>query len=330
MSHEINELAPGVHSFVSAREDAWHALGTTLEDVFDAKTALEVAHLANWNVRKLPLYTVDEDGNRIEADSRFATVYTNPVTGKNQYLGVVGSHYEPIQNERHVELLDALVGESGAHYETAGSLYGGRQTFISMKFPETMNIGGIDPVDLYLLAINSHDGGSAFRFLVTPVRVVCANTQAAAVDAAKASFSVRHTRAAEGIIAQAREALGITFNYVESFQQEAERMLERELHELDYELMLNNLFEVDKAKTVRQLNTAQSHVRGVMSLFRNSSTMEGIRGTSWGGYQAVTEYTDHFMSVRDTGLGDKVARAQRSVLSGSVTAVKERAFAMLG
>lgn len=329
MSHEINELAPGVHSFVSAREDAWHALGTTLEDVFDAQTALEVAHLANWNVRKTPLFTIDENGERIEAESRYATIYTNPVTGKNQYLGVVGSYYEPIQNEKHVDLLNALVDESGAHFETAGSLRSGRETFVSMKLPETMNVGGEDPVDLYLLALNSHDGASAFRFLVTPVRVVCANTQAAAIRGAKSTFSIRHVRGATGVIAEAREALDLTFKYVSEFEIEAERMLGKELETDEFQRIVENLFSVEEAKSVRQLNSAKTHVDGVMGLWRGSQTMQGIKGTAWGGYQAVTEYTDHFMSVRNTGYDEKILRANRTALSGSVTKIKERAFAMM-
>ena len=50
---------------------------------------------------------------------------------------------------------------------------------------------GVDPVGLYLAACNSHDGSSAFRLLVTPVRIVCANTQAAAISRAKASLTLR-------------------------------------------------------------------------------------------------------------------------------------------
>jgi hypothetical protein len=157
MAHAINELAEGIHSFATAREHAWHRLGTVVEDSFDARTALDAAHLAGWNVRKAPVFMLDENGNTLDVDRKFATFYTNPITGENQALGVVGSYYEPIQNEQHVELLDAIVDQSGAHFETAGSLYGGRQVFISMKMPNTIHVGGKDPVDLYLVAMNSHD-----------------------------------------------------------------------------------------------------------------------------------------------------------------------------
>lgn len=329
MSHEINELAPGVHSYVGARVDAWHRLGVTLEDTFDAQTALEKAHLANWNVRKTPLFTIDERGQKIQADNRFATIYTNPLTGENQYLGVVGSYYEPIQNEKHVDLLNALVDESGAHFDTAGSLRSGRETFVSMKMPESINVGGQDPVDLYLLALNSHDGASAFRFLVTPVRVVCANTQAAAIRGAKSKFSIRHVRGATGVIAEAREALDLTFKYVTEFEQEAERLLGLSFSDYEFDGFVRDLFEVERAKTPRQFNTATEHVEGVTALWRNSATMDGITGTRWGAYQAITEYTDHYMAVRNTGYEESILRANRTALSGSVSRIKEQAFASL-
>ena len=87
-------------------------------------------------------------------------------------------------------------------------------------------IGGVDAVDTYLTACNSHDGSMAFRLMVTPVRVVCANTLAAAIRRAKASFSIHHTTGARSQIQAAREALGLTFRFNAEFQTEAERMLD--------------------------------------------------------------------------------------------------------
>lgn len=329
MAHEINELAEGVHSFVSAREDAWHKLGLTLEDTFDAETALEKAHLAGWNVRKTILKTVTETGEEIILPNRWATVYTNPVTQGTQYLGVVGSHYTPIQNEEHTELLNAIVDESGAHFETAGSLRGGRETFVSMKMPSTMKVGGIDPVDLYLVALNSHDGTSPFRFLISPVRVVCANTQAAAISSAKSSFSIRHVSGATGHIQEARETLGLTFNYLDEFQKQAEAMLAQEMTDRQFDDLVRGLFAARDTKSVRQTNATETHVDSVTALWRDSATMTGIKGTRWGAYQAVTEYTDHFMAVRNTGKGESVARATRAVIASPVVSIKEDAFRLL-
>jgi phage/plasmid-like protein (TIGR03299 family) len=330
MAHAINELAEGIHSFATAREHAWHRLGTVVEDSFDARTALDAAHLAGWNVRKAPVFMLDENGNTLDVDRKFATFYTNPITGENQALGVVGSYYEPIQNEQHVELLDAIVDQSGAHFETAGSLYGGRQVFISMKMPNTIHVGGKDPVDLYLVAMNSHDGSLPFRFMVTPIRVVCANTLAAAFRAAQSTFSVRHTRAATGVIAAARDTLEISFKYFDEFQREAEAMINATYAEDNLRALANTLFSADSAKTDRQGRNVEEHVNNVIALFRDSATITDIKGTRWGAYQAFTEYADHFMNVRQKGNSpEKQTRAMRAVLAQPVVTLKERAFAAL-
>ena len=57
--------------------------------------------------------------------------------------------------------LNHLVDASGASFDTAGSLRGGRQVFVTMCLPETILIGGVDELDLFIAALNSHDGNSA-------------------------------------------------------------------------------------------------------------------------------------------------------------------------
>ena len=66
-----------------------------------------------------------------------------------------------------------------------------------------------------------NDGSSAFKIIVTPVRIVCANTQRFAIDRAKATFSIRHTNGARAAIQDARNALGLTWRYMDAFEAEA-------------------------------------------------------------------------------------------------------------
>jgi len=251
MAHELETWSDGTASFVSAREHAWHRLGTVLPAEFDAAQAMSYAKLGGWNVRTMALQTapvLSDDGvfGALPVPDQFATVRTNPVSGSVDVLGVVGRGYTVIQNEEHADLLNRVVDESGgAHFETAGSLRGGRSVFLSMKLPRTMNIGGIDPVDLYLIALNSHDGTSAFRLLVSPVRVVCANTQALALRRAQSSFSIRHTSGAKGNIAQAREALGLTFKYAETFEREAEAMIQASLTDAQFAQIIGKLWTTE-------------------------------------------------------------------------------------
>ena len=331
MAHELETWSDGSASFVSARSHAWHRLGVVLPAGFDAAQAMRHARLGGWNVRKEPLQTgpiLSADGvSTLPVPDQFATVRTNPVTGRPDVLGVVGRGYTPIQNEEHADLLDALVDESGAHFETAGSLRGGRQVFLTMKLPTTMRVGGVDPVDLYLVACNSHDGTSAFRLLVSPVRVVCANTQAAAIGRAKSSFSIRHTSGARGYIEQARQALGLTFAYAEAFQAEADAMIARSITDEQFSAIVAQLWPVDAASE-RSRSIAGNRHHTLTRLLRHSDTNHAIRGTRWAAYQAITEYTDHYAPVADKR-NPAGARAERAVTSGSVGQLKTRAFDLI-
>ena len=339
MAHQLETWADGSASFASARLHAWHRLGTVLPDRFDAAQAMNHAKLGGWRVRKEALQTtvLTADGvSTLDVPEQFATVRTNPVTGRPDVLGVVGRGYTPIQNEEHAALLDALVDESGAHFETAGSLRGGRQVFLTMKLPTTMRIGGVDPVDLYLVACNSHDGTSAFRLLVSPIRVVCANTQAIAIRRAQSSFSIRHTSGASGQIEQARQALGLTFKYAETFQAQADAMIAQAMTDRQFRELIDAVWHVDdkantsaKAGPSKRSQTIAANRRAVLvDLWRSSPTAEAIRGTAWGAYQAITEYTDHVAPIgekRNPG----AARAERAITSANVAAVKTRAFDLL-
>lgn len=332
MAHEIEQFSDGSAAFVSARQDAWHRLGTVLDDTFSAEQAMEHAHLGGWNVRKAPL-VAREGEQELEVPDKYATIRNHPETGDPDVLGTVGGWYEPIQNEAHCELLDTLVDEGGAHFETAGSLRGGREVFVTMKLPQHMEVGGVDPVDTYIAALNSHDGSSAFRLLVTPVRIVCANTQAAALSKSKARFDIRHTASAPSNLAQAREALGMTFKYMEDFQAQAERMINESLREVDFTNKIRRLF-VMRQRRQGDLATKrhEDKIATLRSLFRESETNTEIRGTRWAGYQAVAEYLDHYAPVQagkgadQFGITAQDTRAEKTLASRATHDLKLKAF----
>ena len=149
MTHEI-ETHGSQAAAVFARKDAWHRLGTTVRDrAFTAEEAMRLGHLGGWDVRKLPLTTaeVSEGGVTPIEVPGFATVRTNPFTGQPEALGVVGGGYTPLQNEDHADFLNLLADESGAIFDTAGSLRGGRKVFITMQLPDSLTVGGTDRVE---------------------------------------------------------------------------------------------------------------------------------------------------------------------------------------
>lgn len=340
MAHNL-DITNGVASF-AARQDAWHHLGQYVGHAMTAHEAMQAANLAGWNVRKMPMVIpapVDSQGDPtgapVQITNRYATVRDNPVTREMDYLGVVGGTYTPFQNEKSCELLDALVGESGAHFETAGALDGGRQTFVTMVLPKAMefdgNDGTVDQTRWYIAALNSHDGTSAFRFLVSPVRIVCANTHAAALRSAKASFSIRHTSSGNGLIAQARNALKLTFAYMDEFEAQAAALYAQPMDQDQAHQFATKLFAVDSAPSIEAKNKRRDHARQVYNLFRHSPTTTAISGTRWAAYNAVTEYVDHIQKVGGarTNRAAQDTRALRTLTSKTTQGLKINAFAAL-
>jgi phage/plasmid-like protein (TIGR03299 family) len=327
MAHNIEIHADGTASFASARVDAWHRLGTITRDAMTAEEAMANAYLSGWNVRKLGLTATEISENGVTSlavPDQFATARTNPKTGTTDVLGVVGERYEPVQNEEHCELLNTLVDESGAHFETAGSLHGGRQVFVTMRLPQTMHIAGTDAIDFYIAGCNSHDGSSAFRLLVTPTRIVCANTQSMALRDARTSYSIRHTAGAKGKIAEARKALGLVWKYAEEFEKAAERMINESLTVGEFEKVCGELWPADPNPSVRTRNNQDRRTTQLRYLFRDAATQSAIRGTRWAGVQAIGEYLDHYTPAKNDE-----ARAHRVLTSGDLAGIKQRAYDLL-
>ena len=346
MAHNI-DITNGVASFANSRSDAWHRLGTSVGHTMTALEALDASRLSGWNVRKMPLTIPQEpiitaDGvttpPAIVVPDMFATVRDNPVIpGQVDYLGVVGTKYEPVQNEASCAVLDALTDESGAHFETAGALRGGRETFVTMKLPQSMTFTGHDGTpdrtEWYVAALNSHDASSRFRLLLTSVRIVCANTQAAAIAGAKSSYGIRHTAGARVAIQEARTALGLAWRYMEAFESEAAALYAQPMDTDEMRSFATRLMKADDpgASTTARRNR-QQQASGILKLWTSSPTITPIAGTRWAAYNAVTEWTDHFAPVRGARTNGAAAntRALRTITpGGTVDTLKTEAFRLL-
>jgi phage/plasmid-like protein (TIGR03299 family) len=331
MSHEIETFEDGTAAFVSAREDAWHRLGVVVDGAFDIPTAMDVAKLGGWNVRKTALTTseITPDGvTTLDVPGWYSSTRTNPVTGQAENLGVVGTDYKHIQNEEAADFLYALGDVSGAHLETVGSLRGGREVFFTMKLPRDIVVGDLDTVNLYLAICNSHDGRRAFTGILTPTRIVCANTQAWALASAPRKFTIRHTSGATAQVQQAREKLDMTWRAADAFEAAAERMIQETLAEAEFDEIVKQLWPVAPDAVASTVKRSEERLFELHTLFADADTQKAIRGTRWAGYQAVVEYVDHYATTRGADGRHVQLRAERTAL-GLTDDVKNQAFALL-
>jgi phage/plasmid-like protein (TIGR03299 family) len=316
MAHALEQFEDGTTAFFSAREVAWHKLGTVTTGALSAQEALQTAYL-DWQVLKsekpVGVHLVDDNGKEIDqyisSTDKFMTYRYNPKTLIPEALGVVGSRYTPVQNSEAFSFLNDIADESGAVFETAGSINNGRKVFMTMKMPEGLNVGGIDPINLYLMAWNTHDGSSSFQIMVTPIRVVCQNTLSMAIKQAESNFSWRHTPKVGNKVQLARETLGITFKYVEEFEKEAEKLLAQSMTDKQFTTLIETLVPIDEDSD-RTRNLAET-ARGTLMGLWKAPTQANIANTKWAAYNTIVEYADWAKPVRSTN--PDVARAEKIV-----------------
>lgn len=315
-----------VESMVSAQHlTAIEKLGVRLENTFTAEQAMTHGRLGGWDVRKVPLMA-DVSGIRVPVPGKMAVIRNSPVTrGRYDVLGDVGVNYQTIQNEEHVGLLNALVDESGANFELAGALEGGKRVFISMKLPGHITIGGVDRVENSIVAVNSHDGSMSFTLMVAPVRYACGNVLNCAFANRSHIFRIRHTSGAgKALVAQARAALDLTFDYLDDFQREAEQLINQTMTESRFEEIVTRAFGPEIGAAPAVVTRAEKKVEQMTQLFADAVTQTGIRETAWAGFNALTEWYDHFSPTR--GDDRENARATKALLDPGF---KNRALALM-
>jgi phage/plasmid-like protein (TIGR03299 family) len=317
--------------FTSGRRPSFSTLGTETKGARTAEEALKEAQL-DWGVYKtdepvnvmIPRSELNKEELRIFAKDKFMTYRFNPITNEPESLGVVGSRYTPVQNLEAFSLLNNIADDSGAVFDSAGSLDGGKKVFMTMKLPEGIQVGGVDKVDMYLLAWNAHDGSSSFSIHVTPIRLWCQNQIRMIMRTAESSYTLRHTPRVNGKVIAAREALGLTFKYVEEFERQAELLLGEKYSDKEFYRLVETLIPIDE-ENERSRNVAEEARQNLVGLWK-APTQENILNTKWAAYNAVAEYADWTKPVRGNNVDS--ARAVKTI-TGLADRFKNKALTLL-
>lgn len=309
MAHEIEER-DGRALAVFNRTPAWHQLGTVVDDPnLRLADAMRLAGLSGWNVRKVPVVGYDGD-DPIDGDRWNMTVRNDPFDefAPASPLGIVSPAYTVVQNEEAFGFGEQIMDE-GLIVEAGGSLRNGTQPFILFRTPDTIKIGGQDEVQPYLHMATSHDGSLSVTANLTGVRVVCANTQSMALALATPRYTVRHIgEGIDGKVADAREALELTWDGISAFQMEAEAMLDREVSAREFDAIVEGLFPESKSDSTLAQTLVEQKRDTYRELYEVADTQANIRGTAWAALQAAWEMDEWEMAPDDA-----VAAASRSV-----------------
>ena len=292
----------------------WHGLGTKVEGLaMTAAEAIEAAGM-DWTVATHEVFAHVPHADGLggyyaKAAGRMATFRED--TGN--VLGIVSNKYRPVQNTECFKFFDEIVGAGDAVYHTAGTLWGGRKVWILAHMGNgEYKLDNGDQLESYILLDNSHDGGSALRMRMTPIRVVCSNTLASATRG-EATFAARHTSGITERVAEARDLLGLNKIYMERFLEQCNEVATKAFDSDQMSGLTYKLLGLDKDKSVtNQRGVRATHGEKMLNLFWDG---EGNHGeTRWDAFNAVTEFLDYergSRSMDSVGSTDDLAVSKR-------------------
>ena len=293
-------------SLVDSRSNpSWHTAANKVWNTDEAQPTItelmDSAHLSNWNIRLEPISELAPQHNFLSES--FLVVRDNPFNQDNtDVLSTVGSRYKVVQNEDLFAFAQNLHDSNpDVTVDSAGSFKNGRVVFGSWNIPSTLVLdpkGANDKTNLYLVVYTSHDGSVAVQAAITPVRVRCQNTLNFAMKSAKQSFKIRHTATAEGKIAAAREALGLSVAYFDEFSKQAETLFQREVTDKKFSEIVAALYPKPEQDKKGSMTKWENKVILLDELYHNSETNANIKGTAWGVVNALTERLDYYRTAR--------------------------------
>jgi len=308
MSHNINE-----DKRVFTVGESWHGLGTVVDTEVMASQAIKLAQL-DYNVVKASLFAEDK-----KIDSHVAIIREDT----KDVLGITTPKYQIVQNIDAFSFFDTVVGEEQAIYHSAGALGMGEKIWILAKLPNDILINKDDVVEKYLCLTTSHDGKSSLQMYFTPIRVVCQNTLNMSMADSKNGIAIRHSAQYKSRIEDARKVLQISIDYYQQYEQIIKQLEEKVLTFNEVQSYFNNVLSIDGQEEISTQKENQRH--DLLSLFDNGRGQKtGNRHSAWKAYNSVTEYVDHFRTVKNLDV-DKTNRL-KSIWFGSGAKLKEKAY----
>lgn len=279
----------GVDSMMYVGRTApWTGLGNCVSEAPNSSDAIRLAGL-DWSVYQMDLRT----------DSGIAVpgFKANLRDSDNKVLGVVTSRYKIVQNEDAFAFTDALLGE-GVRYETAGSLFGGKRTWILARLPHQYIIAG-DKITPYMIFMNSHDGTSGIKVAMTPIRVLCQNMLNLALSKAKRSWSANHVGDINGKLDDARNSLLYADQYMTELGKTIDELNRKKLSDKQVYEYIDMMFPVAEHATEQQRKNTIRVKEDVKQRYFEAPDLQHVGRNAYRFVNAVSDFATHAKPLKE-------------------------------
>lgn len=316
MAHQLEvDEETGKAAMFYCGDVPWHGLGTKLNNPPTVEDAIHLAGL-DWAVERRALVLKDDTAVEVPA-------VANVRSSDQKVLGVVGKNYRPFQNIEAFKWFQPFLDSGEVELHTAGSLRGGTHIWVLAKVKkDPIEIVKGDEVLQFILLSNSHNGTTSVRPGFTGIRVVCANTVAAALTAAESRLlTVRHTEKTVEAMEKVREAMNLGRSRFEATTEGMKQMARKGVTTESLKAYIHTVFEpkltLDTADAKERLDRLAGRVIPLFEKGRGND-LPGVKGTVWGAYNAVTELLtwergrSNDTRLQNLWLGDAANLAQRA------------------
>lgn len=303
---------------ICVRTPSWHGQERLLADYPDGWADARRLASIEWEPKEVPLgmtTAVDVDGKPVYTPVTSHKAIVRDDTGA--HLGTVGADWHPITHTVMGEVVEALLQQPNVRIDTMISMKGGRQVAATIELDEPYTVAGDNSPTLpYLVVLNAHDGSAAFRAMATQVRVVCANTYAAAMaDGGKSGrqFVFRHTARVMDRIDEAKQAIAGVKDDAQAWRDLADELGLLPAGDGTVDRFLSEFIPLPEADVVSDRVRANIvSARDLYRLFYESTTCEANYGSALGLVHAAVEYLDHGRNARgqDTRIGRQLLRPE--------------------
>ena len=309
---------------------AWHRLGNVYPDGFTFREKLNETGMG-YNILTRPMGAIMPDNTVYATGNMVLMREPTPLDPAWKMLGVCSQHYGYFQNTEIADLMDDMATQTGWDQATMGAIGNGHNVFMTLD-AGTHNVAGED-ILLYASYVSNRDGRNADYLLMSPIRIVCVNTQHAAFGAAKSKITMQHSSTLRDEAAWRTETIISAKKSGKDVITALNRLASVKIDESRFETVVNAVLPAPKLPTSvlelkasgRESLEAKAHTAQVKydrelvlveagknamreNFERFNDEYQDNAGNGWGAYQAVTEYVTHQFGT--LGRGD-VIRGKR-------------------
>lgn len=316
--HELTLRANGKTEMAFVGETPWHHLGQNVSKGAPISVWAKEAGM-DWTAVATPMMGAKQpEGAPAIHFPEYKGIYRSDTLDP---LSVVGKDYNIVQPADMLEFFRDLTEGGGWHIHTAGTMRGGRKLWAmatcedAKRFVKGAKLDR-DAMVLNLLLATSLDGSMKTTAMLTPVRVVCANTLRMALAQGdgyaqvqlshRSSFDADHIKSVLGV-----EAAHESFDH---FMEQARALADTPIDLTEARDVLLQVFKPSAAvaktnmswltSTIAEIDSAPAEVQDARSVGRILELFDGAGmgaemttavESRWGLLNAVTQYVDHEM-----------------------------------